>query len=71
LHTQFSGQSSPTSKKEEFSGHPFTLKSILRQKKKNFFGSSNISPCQNIIFQKTILYKKPTKILQDIIVTLL
>jgi hypothetical protein len=30
----------------------FTLKSILRQKKKNY-GNSNISPCKNIIFQKS------------------
>jgi len=29
----------------------FTLKSILRQKKKNY-GNSNISPCKNIIFKK-------------------
>jgi hypothetical protein len=29
----------------------FTLKSILMQKKK--YGNSNISPCQNIIFQKS------------------
>ncbi len=42
---------------------PFTLRSILRQK--NTYGNSNISPCKNIIFKKT-LYKKP-KILQDII----
>jgi hypothetical protein len=31
---------------------PFTLKSILRQKKKNY-GNSNISTCQNIIFKKS------------------
>jgi hypothetical protein len=30
---------------------PFTLKSILRQKKKND-GNSNISPCKNIIFKR-------------------
>ncbi len=30
---------------------PFTLKSILRQKKN--YGNSNISPCKNIIFQKS------------------
>jgi hypothetical protein len=30
---------------------PFTLKSILRQKKKNY-GNSNISPLKNIIFPK-------------------
>jgi hypothetical protein len=30
---------------------PFTLKSILRQKKN--YGTSNISPCKNIIFKKT------------------
>jgi hypothetical protein len=29
---------------------PFTLKSILSQKKN--YGNSNISPCKNIIFQK-------------------
>ncbi len=32
---------------------PFTLKSILKQKKKNY-GNSNISPCKNIIFRKTL-----------------
>jgi hypothetical protein len=42
---------------------PFTLKSILRQKKND--GNSNISPCKNIIFKKNPL--KETKILQDII----
>jgi hypothetical protein len=42
---------------------PFTLKSILRQKKN--YGNSNISPCKNIIFKKNPL--KETKILQDII----
>jgi hypothetical protein len=32
---------------------PFTLKSMLRQKEKNY-GNSNISPCKNIlIFKKT------------------
>jgi hypothetical protein len=31
---------------------PFTLKSILRQNKKNNYGNSNISPCKNIIFKK-------------------
>jgi hypothetical protein len=30
---------------------PFTVKSILRQKKN--YGNSNISPCQNIIFKKS------------------
>jgi hypothetical protein len=30
---------------------PFTLKSILRQKKN--YGNSNNSPCKNIIFQKS------------------
>jgi hypothetical protein len=30
---------------------PFTLKSILRQKKN--YGNSNIAPCKNIIFQKS------------------
>jgi hypothetical protein len=33
---------------------PFTLKSILRQKKKNY-GNSNISPCKNILIFKKIL----------------
>jgi len=42
---------------------PFTLKSILRQKKN--YGNSNISPCKNIIFKKTPLQE--TKIIQDII----
>ncbi len=42
---------------------PFTLKSILRQKKK--YANSNISSCQNIILKKTPL--KEPKILQDII----
>jgi hypothetical protein len=37
---------------------PFTLKSILRQKKN--YGKSNISPPKNIIFKKT-LQKKPKK----------
>ncbi len=36
---------------------PFTLKSILRQKKN--YGNSNISPCKNIPIFKTSLYKKP------------
>jgi hypothetical protein len=31
---------------------PFTLKSILRQKKN--YGNSNISPCKNIIFPKIL-----------------
>jgi hypothetical protein len=30
---------------------PFTLKSILRQKKN--YENSNISPCKNVIFQKS------------------
>jgi len=30
---------------------PFTLKSILRKKKN--YGNSNVSPCKNIIFQKS------------------
>jgi hypothetical protein len=42
---------------------PITLKSILRQKKKNY-GNSKISPCKNMIFKKSS--KKETKILQDI-----
>jgi hypothetical protein len=47
---------------------PFTWKSILRQKKN--YGNSNISPCKNIIFFKKNPLKE-TKILQDIIITLL
>jgi hypothetical protein len=31
---------------------PFTLKSILRQEKN--YGNSNILPCKNIIFKKTL-----------------
>jgi hypothetical protein len=42
---------------------PFTLKSILRQKEKNY-GNSNVSPCKNLIFKNPL---KETKILQDII----
>jgi hypothetical protein len=42
---------------------PFTLKSILRQKKN--YGNSNISPWKNYNLQKNPL--KETKILQDII----
>jgi hypothetical protein len=36
---------------------PFTLKSILRQKKN--YGNSNIPPFKNLIFKNTILSKKP------------
>jgi hypothetical protein len=46
---------------------PFTLKSIWRQKNKNY-GNSNISWCKNLIFKKNP--PKETKILQDIIITL-
>jgi len=35
---------------------PFTLKSILRQRKN--YGNSNISPCKNTIFKKSSK-KKP------------
>ncbi len=31
---------------------PFTLKSILSQKKK--YGNSNISPCKNVIFKEIL-----------------
>jgi hypothetical protein len=31
---------------------PFTLKGILRRKRN--FGSSNVSPCKNIIFKKSL-----------------
>jgi hypothetical protein len=41
---------------------PFTLKGILRQKKK--YGNSNISPCKNIIFKKS---SERNQILQNII----
>jgi len=34
---------------------PYTLKSILRQKKD--YGNSNFSPCKNIIFKKSFLHK--------------
>jgi hypothetical protein len=30
---------------------PFTIESILRQKKN--YGNSNISPCKNVIFKKS------------------
>jgi hypothetical protein len=36
---------------------PFTLTSILKQKKN--YGNSNISPCKNMIFKKNPLKKKP------------
>jgi hypothetical protein len=42
---------------------PFTLKSILRQKKN--YENSNISPCKNYNLQKIPV--KETKTLQDII----
>jgi hypothetical protein len=41
---------------------PFTLNNILKKKKN--YGNSNISPCKNIIFRKSLI--KETKILQDI-----
>jgi hypothetical protein len=41
---------------------PFTLKSILSQKKN--YGNSNISPSKNIILKNPT---KETKILQDIV----
>jgi hypothetical protein len=52
---------------------PFTLKSILRQKKN--YGDSNISSCENISFKKPSKKNqnasrnllKETKMLQDII----
>jgi hypothetical protein len=42
---------------------PFTLKSILMQKKN--YGNPNISACKNTIFKKN--HQKETKIFQDII----
>jgi len=42
---------------------PFTLKSILRQKKN--YGNSNISPCKNIIFQKQKSSKRDQNPLKD------
>ncbi len=50
---------------------PFTLKNILRQKKKNY-GNSNISPCQNIIFKKNSLKetKDPSSYYNSIITNL-
>jgi hypothetical protein len=46
---------------------PFTVKSILRQKKKNYGKNSNISPCKNILIfkKKKNPPLKETKILQD------
>jgi hypothetical protein len=32
---------------------PFTLKSIVRQKKEDLWKLSNISPCKNIVFKKS------------------
>jgi hypothetical protein len=48
---------------------PFILKSILRQKKN--YENSNISPCKNIPNLQKKNPLKETKILQDIIITLL
>jgi hypothetical protein len=45
---------------------PFTLKSILGQKKN--YENSNTSPCKNIIFKKKS--SKESKILQENIITL-
>jgi hypothetical protein len=47
---------------------PITLKSKLRQNKKNY-GNSNISPHKNTIFKKQNPLKE-TKIVQDIITLL-
>jgi hypothetical protein len=44
---------------------PFTLKSILRQKKNN--GNSNISPYKNIIFQKSSLKNRPIRVIRKVI----
>ncbi len=38
-------------------GLPFTLKKYLKAKNKNY-GNSNISSCENIIFQKNPLKEK-------------
>jgi hypothetical protein len=49
----------------------YIKKSILRQKKKKNYEKSNyISPCKNIIFNKTNLLNE-TKILQDIIIIII
>jgi hypothetical protein len=43
---------------------PFTLKSILRQKKDNY-GNSNISPSKNMMFKKcSERNQNPSKILE-------
>jgi hypothetical protein len=48
---------------------PFTPKNILRRKKN--YGNSNISPCKNIPNLLKNPLTKETKIVQDIIITLL
>jgi hypothetical protein len=47
---------------------PSKLKSILRQKKKNYENSNKISPCKNIINLQNNPLKETKKILQDIII---
>jgi hypothetical protein len=37
----------------------YILKSMLRQKKKNYYGNSNISPCKNILIFKKSFKRKP------------
>jgi hypothetical protein len=47
---------------------PFTLKSILRQKKN--YENSNILPCKNIIFQKKNQNQNPSRYYNSIITNL-
>jgi len=47
---------------------PFTLKSILRQKKN--YGNSNISPYKNTIFQKSSKRKQNPSIYSNFIINL-
>jgi hypothetical protein len=52
----------------KFSCHFFTLfKSYVKAKEEELWKNSNISPCKNIIFEKTNPLKE-TKFLQDIII---
>jgi hypothetical protein len=51
---------------------PFYIrKSILRQKKKTYYGNSNISPMQKYNLSKKNPLKETQNIVQDIIITLL
>jgi hypothetical protein len=51
---------------------PFTLKNIYLKVKTRNYGSSNISPCKNTIFSKTILSKEtlnPSRYYDNSIIT--